>query len=213
MTAILAARPRLPDVWTARGPVAHDVLLVRHAPTSWTGIRWCGRADPPLTPGGRAVARALGIDLVRELAVVPTILASPARRTRATAAAIAAAGGWSVEVDESLLEVDVGAAEGLTWQELEVRLPDVAARLAAGESVDWPGGEAALDVDRRAARVSKRVVEVAAASTVIVVGHGGILHALVRAILGDGPASGLTSEPAPRLEPAGIARIVPADPR
>ena len=41
------------------------IILVRHAPTAWTGSRYCGRSDPPLDAAGVAVAHRLAGDLPR----------------------------------------------------------------------------------------------------------------------------------------------------
>jgi hypothetical protein len=84
------------------------VWLVRHAPTAWTGRRYCGRADPALSDEGVHVAGAVAAALADEVPPGTPIWASPARRARATADAIAAAVAGSVEVVDDLAEVDVG---------------------------------------------------------------------------------------------------------
>src|SRR6185369_1754664 len=74
---------------TPLGTVRHPIWLVRHASTAWTGVRWCGRADPPLDAQGDAEAAALARGLGPELPASTTILASPAERALATARALA----------------------------------------------------------------------------------------------------------------------------
>jgi probable phosphoglycerate mutase len=186
--------------------LAHPVWLIRHAPTSWTGRRWCGRADPPLTRAGRALAHELATAVVGAIATGTPVAvrSSPARRARATADAIAAVRDWPVREDPDLLEVDVGAAEGLTWTELSERLPDVAATLGRGERVDWPGGEAIAAVEARARRAGRRVLAAGRNGPVVVVSHGALLHALAARIApGDAP---------PFFGPGGILRLVPKSP-
>ena len=64
----MAPLPRPPSL--ARLPPGpcegHDRdVLVRHAATTWSGRRYCGRSDPSLSTAGRAAARALAATLVR----------------------------------------------------------------------------------------------------------------------------------------------------
>jgi ribonuclease H / adenosylcobalamin/alpha-ribazole phosphatase len=194
------------DIASLPGALAHPVLLVRHAPTSWTGVRWCGRADPPLTAAGRRVAAETARRLLPMLDAGTTILASPARRTRATAEAIGTIHGLPIAFDDDLLEVDVGVVEGRSWSEVELAFPDLATRIAAGEWVEWPGGEARTAVQERAARAAERIRAEATRGTVVVVSHGGLLHALARDLAG----SAGDGRPIPPFAAGGIVRIDPA---
>jgi probable phosphoglycerate mutase len=191
-------------------PVAtHPVWLVRHAPTSWTGRRWCGRADPPLSRAGRAVAARVAAELALELPDGIVICSSPARRARSTAEVIAGA-GRPVALDDDLLEVDVGAVEGLTWDEASVAHPELADAILAGRAVDWPGGEPRADIDARARRAARRIAIAAGEGPVVVVSHGALIHVLRPAL----EESGLR---APEVGPAaagplpagGVLRLVP----
>ena len=130
-----------------------EIVLVRHAATSWSGRRYCGRSDPSLSTAGRAGARALADALAPTLARDVLIVTSPARRARQTAAAIAAAAGVDgIEVDERWQEADFGIAEGRTFDELAALDPAIAAALAGGATdIDWPGGETAADLAARVA--------------------------------------------------------------
>ena len=134
------------------------IILVRHAPTAWTGSRYCGRSDPPLDAAGVAVAHRLAGDLATTLAPGTRIVTSPLRRAHATAAAIAdAAGIDDIAIDDRWREADFGIAEGLTFEELERLAPDLARRLADGETaIDWPDGERAADLAARVAAAWRR---------------------------------------------------------
>jgi probable phosphoglycerate mutase len=177
----------------------NTVVLIRHAATSWTGRRWCGRADPPLTAAGRTAARQLAADLRAELGAPASatadagtgarpiaLLVSPARRARQTAAAITAVFGARPVVEPDLVEVDVGEAEGFDWPTLEARFPDVAVAIGNGVQPDWPGGETRADVERRAQRAADRIRAAATAGPVIVVAHGAIIQAIAGRLIGDG---------------------------
>ena len=188
---------------TVAAPVAaHAVWLVRHASTAWTGRRWCGREDPPLTFGGRREARELAVRLRLELPPGTLIRTSPLRRALATAGAIASLAGLPVEIDPDLIEVDVGRIEGLTWNEVQAREPATATALLAGGDVDWPGGETAAATRARARRVLERIDRLRAARPVVVVSHGAFLHALASILAADDQGTGL-------LGPAGLLRLAP----
>ena len=46
-----------------RRAVVTTIVFVRHAATSWTGVRYCGRSDPSLSEDGRRAAEELAIRL------------------------------------------------------------------------------------------------------------------------------------------------------
>ena len=153
-----------------------EVLLVRHAATDWTGLRYCGRSDPPLSELGEAAAARLATELGRSLPYDIRIVSSPLLRARQTATAIASAVPASaIEVDQRWAETDFGSAEGLTYDELIRIAPDIARRLAGGDdAVDWPGGETAAAL---AARVGAAWRDVTGhGRPTLVVSHGGPLR-------------------------------------
>ena len=93
-----------------------EIIFVRHAATPWSGIRYCGRSDPPLSEAGQTQAARLGATLGPALPAEALVISSPSLRARSTAEAIAtAAGRGPVEVDERWREADVGVAEGRTF--------------------------------------------------------------------------------------------------
>jgi probable phosphoglycerate mutase len=177
------------------------VWLVRHASTDWTDHRWCGRSDPSLTPDGLAAARLLAAELATVVPGGAIVLASPLRRSLATADAIANALGARVRVDPDLVEVDVGEIDGLTWDELELAHPAVAELILGGRDPDWPGGEAAAQVAARAGAAAERIRALARSSAVVVVSHGGLLMALARSMGTTVPEGGFQPASAMRLDP------------
>lgn len=154
------------------------IWLVRHAATSWSGMRYCGRSDPALSGAGRRDAQVLAAQLgVRIDGAV--VLSAPARRARDTAALL----GRPLRVDERLREVDFGDAEGLTFDELTARYPGLARRLAAGATdIDWPGGERSAELERRTGELWHELV--AGGRDAVIVSHGGPLRSLTRHALG-----------------------------
>ena len=180
-----------------------ELVLVRHAFTSWSGRRFCGRADPPLNRAGHLAARRLATELAAGgHPVAARIISSPARRARQTARAIARlVPGVRVEVDERWSEADVGIAEGLTFDELAALEPAIAERLARGAAdIDWPGGESAGSLAERVCS-ALRGLHVEDAPPTVVVSHAGPLRVAI-ALAMDLPIAQI-----PFLEPGGVLRI------
>lgn len=145
-----------------------DLFLVRHGETEWNRLRRIqGRTDIPLNDTGRRQARATGRLLRRRR--FDAIYASPLGRAFETAAIIAdEVGLGQPETHEALVERNYGAAEGLTFAEIDRRYPP-------GTPV--PGRESRGDV---ADRVVPALLDIAArhaGGSVIVVSHGGAIRA------------------------------------
>jgi broad specificity phosphatase PhoE len=157
-----------------------EVVLVRHGETEWTRTRrHTGRTDIPLTEEGRRQARLVGEALRgRSFGLV---LTSPLRRARETCEL--AGFGEQAQIREELAEWDYGEYDGRTTAEIRAERP--------GWSL-WrdgvPGGEAAADVGRRAARVIEALR--AAESDALLFGHGHQLRVLAARWLGLEPADG-----------------------
>lgn len=172
-----------------------ELIVVRHAETAWSGGRFCGRTDLPLTVSGRATADRLGRELASSLSAPIRIVASPRLRARETAAAIVAAGvADGYVVDDRWAETDFGAAESLTWDELARAFPDVAARLLEGDAqIDWPGGETAATLHARVRAAWHELIN--QPESVVVVSHGGPLRIAIALATEDAAAS--VAVPAP----------------
>jgi broad specificity phosphatase PhoE len=179
------------------------IWLVRHAATAWTGVRWCGRSDPALTPAGRTAADALAAELAAELAppggrytTHAVILASPLQRALETADSIALTIGTRVRVEPDLAEIDFGTVDGLTWDELVAANPGLSDLILAGADVDWPAGETAAEVAGRAGSAVNRILAIATAGPVIAVSHGGLLREIARRLVPVDPSTDSPFEPA-----------------
>lgn len=170
------------------------LALLRHAPTAWTEAgRLQGRADPPLSPRGRALAR--GWRLPPAIAAFAWT-ASPLRRCRETAALLAE--GFAplppFAIEPRLIEMDWGAWEGERLAALRRRLgPAIAANEARGLDLQPPGGESPRAVQ---ARLLSWLGERAGGPDCFAVTHRGVIRALYAL------ASGwdMRGEPPARLE-------------
>ncbi len=156
-----------------------EVLLVRHPETqaNVTG-RLVGRGDSAFTSVGR-----------RQLARVPRKIAafkpqrvwsSPLERARRLARRAASLSGVALEIDERLLELDFGEAEGLTFEEIS----------EAGMSFNYrsrrepvaPGGESRASIEARSAAFCDGLL--AHGGRHAVVTHGGVFRASLVHLLG-----------------------------
>jgi broad specificity phosphatase PhoE len=185
----------------AGAPGPAELILVRHAPTAWSGHRYCGRSDPSLDGPGLAAAATLASELAPTLPAGIRIVSSPRRRALETATAIAnAAGLVAVIVDDRWREADFGIAEGRTFDELATIEPALAARLATGVTeIDWPGGESAAAFEARVHAAWRDLLE--SRDATVLVSHAGPLR-LAIAAAGDMSVAGVTM-----LEPAAFVRL------
>lgn len=179
-----------------------DLVMVRHAATAWSGVRYCGRTDLPLTPAGVAAADALGLALASSLPASTRVVSSPLLRALQTAQAIAtaiAADGFTV--DERWSETDFGSVEGQTFAELEAAHPRIAEQVAGGDTgIDWPDGETAAALW---ARVEDAWRDLAAATGPwVIVSHGGPLRIAIAVATGADASQVVVPEPGGVWRPA-----------
>jgi broad specificity phosphatase PhoE len=155
---------------------ATTILIVRHGETDWNREgRFQGHADPPLNAAGREQAEILAEQLAGD--GIEAIHTSDLRRAHETATIVADRLGLPVTAHGGLREIDVGAFQGLTREEIDARWPDARAVVAEhGYGAHW-GGES---LGQLSARVVPALVEIASAHSgerVLVVGHGGTIRA------------------------------------
>jgi broad specificity phosphatase PhoE len=176
-----------------------DLVCVRHGRTAWNADRrFQGRTDVPLDDEGQAQAAALARHLANERFDVA--IASDLSRALETARGIGDACGIVIEPEPRLREMHFGGWEGLTWDEIVARSPELAEH--PGTSPRYyvaPGGET---FDAVAARIRPVVDETVARlgpdGRALIVSHAGVMHALVRVALDepDEAALGISFLPA-----------------
>jgi broad specificity phosphatase PhoE len=180
-----------------------ELICVRHGRTAWNAVRrFQGRTDIPLDDEGRAQARALAAHLGRERFDVA--LASDLVRAAATAAAIGAACGVPIEAEPRLREMNFGVWEGLTWDEIVARTPELAGRPTSPRSQVPAGGESFGDVCARIRPVLDGLAgRLPSDGRALIVSHAGIMHALLRIALDEPEGQALEVS----LLPASIMRL------
>jgi broad specificity phosphatase PhoE len=168
----------------AATPAAADrrLYIVRHGQTERSArMIYSGQADVPLTALGRRQAAEAGALLAGS--GVDAIVSSPLSRARDTAAAIAAATGLEVRVDDRLIEVDYGPFEGLDRAEARERFGDAFAAWREDPfGAPVPGMES-LETALARARLGTADV-LRSSQRPVIVGHQGILR-LVLVALGE----------------------------
>lgn len=156
-----------------------ELLIVRH-PETVANVegRFVGRGESPYSPLGRRQARRLPVKIA---AFAPdAVRTSPLLRARFVAEKAAARAGVPLMVDERLVELDFGQAEGLTYEEIA----------AAGMTFDYrddsapvaPGGESRAALEARVTAAAADAV--AAGGRIALVAHGGVVRALLAHLLG-----------------------------
>ena len=89
------------------------LLIARHGQTNWNlARRWQGGSDIPLNAMGEKQAKALAGHLRDALCKPRRLICSPLSRAKTTAQILGAALSLDIEVDDRLMELDLGEWEG-----------------------------------------------------------------------------------------------------
>jgi broad specificity phosphatase PhoE len=181
-----------------------ELVAVRHGQTAWneTG-RFQGHADIPLDAVGQAQARALAPYL--SAVAFARAVTSDLLRARETAETILAGRDVPLEADGRWREMHFGAWEGLTWPEIVARNPEFEGRSSTVPRFYTPqGGESFEQVCARVGHAVTALTEGAlAGDRILIVTHAGVLHALLRVLLGESEAGALRV----RFLPASVTRF------
>lgn len=156
------------------------LLLVRHGESEWNAVRRLqGQADIGLSPKGEAQALALAPTIAK---LAPDrVVTSDLRRARRTAELL---GYPDATSDAALREVEVGDWTGLDIARLMSDHPEPYREWRAGTFAP-PGGEVWTDFSDRTVAATRAAFETA--DRLLVVCHGGVVRALLQALLGLAP--------------------------
>lgn len=165
------------------------ILLTRHGHVD--GIkpaRFRGRAELPLTSHGLAQADALAARIAAHWKPA-AVYTSPLQRCVVTGGKIAVACRIAASVHGGLGDIDYGAWQMRTHEEVSAETPE-AYRLWREKPhlARFPGGESLQDVVARTADVLRMVLARHATDTVVLVGHDSVNRALLLQLL-DQPLS------------------------
>ena len=160
------------------------LLLLRHGETAWNRERrYQGWTDPPLSAEGLLQAEAAARELKEH--AFAAVYASPLRRARDTAAAIAAPHGLEVETDPAFKELAFGQWEGLTLDEARAGFPSVYDGWAKTPHLfSPPGGESLAQARERVLAGLERLRAGHPDAIVCLVAHGIPVRILILEVLG-----------------------------
>lgn len=155
-------------------------LLLRHGQTPYTSEqRFLGLTDLPLDHAGRRQATDVAGTIAR---FAPNeVIHSPLTRVRETVQLMAPP-DLRLRADERLAEVDFGAWEGLTQDEVAAVDPDGKRHFDNGDLDRFPGGETPADAAQRI--VAAITDEHARAGRLLVVGHNTAFRLALTGLLG-----------------------------
>ena len=159
------------------------IIIARHGQTAWNVDEvFRGRIDVELNETGIKQAELLGRYLSRFK--IDAVYSSPLARARKTAEMIAVHQRLKVEIAPGLIDLDFGAWQGLTVQEVKNRYRELYEKWAnSPETVIFPSGESLLDVRKRAISVVGDVLA-KYQGMVVLVSHRVVNKVLVCALLG-----------------------------
>jgi probable phosphoglycerate mutase len=159
------------------------LYLVRHGESAFNAEgRIQGQLNPPLSPLGVRQSAALAAAFRGQK--IDGVYSSPLGRAMQTASPIAEALGLAPHTDDRLVELNAGVFQGLTWAEINLRLP-AEGQAWKSQNPDYhiPGGESRRDLMRRGQAALDAIRE-RGQNQAIVVAHGGVLAAALKALLG-----------------------------
>lgn len=160
---------------------ATRLIAVRHGETAWNvDTRIQGQLDISLNATGQGQARRVGAALAEE--PIDAIYASDLSRAWETALAIAAPLGLQVQPEPRLRERAFGQFEGMSFAEIESKLPDQARLWRERDPGFTPdGGESLVAFRDRVTGVAAELASRHPGELVVLVAHGGVMDVLYRA--------------------------------
>jgi len=181
-----------------------EIVLVRHGATDWNLQGRCqGSSDRALCEAGERQAREIAAALRSEK--LSAVYSSGLIRARHTAQLISQPHDLPVQIEHDIRELDHGALEGLTFEEIKEQYPEFIRRWRTEPAeLQVPGGERLIDVQQRAwaglNRIAARHLD---QDVVVVVSHNFPILSIICHITGTSMNSYRTF----RLEPCGHSRL------
>jgi broad specificity phosphatase PhoE len=182
-----------------------DIIRVRHGATDWNLQGRCqGSTDRQLSEAGVRQAEAVAVNLGRKK--ISAVYSSGLLRARRTAEFISQPHGLTVRIENDVRELDHGALEGLTFEEIKEQFPDFIKKWRTEPAeLQVPGGERLSDVQQRALAGLQRIAAAHQESdAVVIVSHNFPILAIICYITG----THLNNYRDFRFEPCGHTRLL-----
>jgi alpha-ribazole phosphatase len=159
------------------------LLLIRHGKALLQDAgRFWGRTNLKLSDVGLQQAEQLGERLAKMK--ISAVYSSSLARASRTAEIIASRHRLAVQERDELCECNFGYVEGLTYDEITQRYPQLAGELMSMRKVAFPGGESLEQLNARILSFLKTLSDFKPDSTVAIVAHGGPLRLIICNLLG-----------------------------
>jgi probable phosphoglycerate mutase len=161
------------------------VYFVRHGETILTPTRkfsGTGSLDPELMQEGLDQAELVAEEAVKLGADV--LIASPLKRTRQTAEAIARTTGLEIIFDESWYELSFGDWDGKSIEEVKAEDPDAYQAWLNSTAYAPGGGESYDEASVRIEEALEKLVAEYPGKKVIVVTHNGVIKTAIKLAMG-----------------------------
>ncbi|HEX5431526.1 MAG TPA: alpha-ribazole phosphatase, partial [Bryobacteraceae bacterium] len=153
--------------------------LIRHGePAEEARHRCYGSLDVGLSETGRAQMAQVAEYLKTE--PVAAIYTSPRSRALESARILAAVPSCPIEIVADLREIDFGDFEGLPYDEIAARYPDIYRQwMEKPTEVRFPNGEIFSEMRDRVLRAFETIQRERKGQTVAIVSHGGVNRILI----------------------------------
>lgn len=160
------------------------LLLVRHGITEKYGHdRFWGSTDNPLSDAGIRQAEKLRERLAGEN--ISAVYTSTLSRAGMTAEIATKRHGKGITALDELCECDFGAVEGMTFDQIAQKYPELARVLRDDETrACFPDGESFINMERRIRQFLGMLDKHSEEDTVLIVGHGSPLRIMICHLLG-----------------------------
>jgi alpha-ribazole phosphatase/probable phosphoglycerate mutase len=153
--------------------------LIRHGEPAPEGSGRCyGSSDIGLSERGRAQMAIVRTRLASE--GITVICASPLARAVESARILADALHCPIQIEPGFREIDFGAFEGLTYDEIKAQYPALYSQwMEAPTTVKFPSGESFHDLQVRVLEAFESIRRARCGETVAFVTHGGVNRVLL----------------------------------
>lgn len=155
------------------------IILIRHGETNWnlTG-RYQGQTDIALSEKGLSQVKYVADRLYRE--AIDAVYSSDLDRAYQTAKGIAVKHKLSVKKDERFREINFGAWEGLTYDEIQAKWPnELKLFFSTTSQAEIPDGEKITMLAERVSAAIKQIVADNPDKTIAIVAHGMVIRAAI----------------------------------
>jgi broad specificity phosphatase PhoE len=164
------------------------LLLARHGETDWNrqGL-WQGERDIPLNDTGREQSRALARRLAAER--IDALHASDLVRASESATIIGNEIGLTPVLSAHWREIRLGELAGVSNDSIRHQYPELVSATARAGTPLAPGAETYAEIEARLRAGFDAICQSHPGETVLVIGHGGTLKALIAMLIGLPPTA------------------------